>query len=192
MNATGATDNGRSAKPCSRNARVFISALTGEPITAHICYRSCQWDSAAAGIFCLDIFKLYKMHGYNSFDWRTKISYPEDLITQFYNNVSTQIALGVLPASASVAIQWHAHSSYVNLEFTTSGDHWTRTDYLIERILRSGIDVLKYEGLVDCLFFSLLIFSQAHCSIRDMQFPGHPTPHVASTGLRSPRSFQRR
>ncbi|KZP05946.1 alpha/beta-hydrolase [Athelia psychrophila] len=114
-------------------------------------------NCAAAGIFCLDIFKLYKMHGYNSFDWRTKISYPEDLITQFYNNVSTQIALGVLPASASVAIQWHAHSSYVNLEFTTSGDHWTRTDYLIERILRSGIDVLKYEGLVDwtCNFLGI-------------------------------------
>lgn len=167
-------------------------ALIGKPTPVYIYYRSRQCHSAAAGMFCLNIAELYFKHGYNAYDWRTKIAYPEDLMDQLYNNVSTQIALGVLPASASVAIQWHAHSSYMQLEFKTSGDFWTRTDYLVERVLRSGIDILKYVGLVDCMFSLLLDIFHAHCSIRDMQFPGHPTRHVASSKLRSPRRLQQR
>jgi len=68
---------------------------------------------------------------------------------QFYNNASTQVALGVIPELGSPLVKWYPHSPYVQLEFTTSGDFYARTDYLIERLLRSGIDVLKYEGLVD-------------------------------------------
>lgn len=74
----------------------------------------------------------------------------DGLLDQFYNNISTQIALGVVPASTSAPVKWNMQSEGIHLEFKMSGDFYSRTDYLLERILRSGVDVLKYEGIVDC------------------------------------------
>ncbi|KAF7980745.1 hypothetical protein HWV62_36771 [Athelia sp. TMB] len=107
-------------------------------------------NCAAAGGFCMSVVNFhYSAHGYNPYDWRTKTPYPEDLMNRFYNNASTQVALGVISELGSTLVKWSAQSQYVQLEFMTNGDFFARTDYLVERVLRSGIDVLKYEGLVD-------------------------------------------
>lgn len=97
----------------------------------------------------------YLARGYNPYDYRTTVPYPETLIQQFYNDISVQHELGVVSnVSESGPVPWNAHSVTLGTEFQLSGDFYAKTDYLIERVLRSGVDILIYEGMVDCACLS--------------------------------------
>lgn len=66
-----------------------------------------------------------------------------------------QAQLGVIASAADVPKYWPAHSSRVHMEYVYSGDWDRSTDVLFERLLRSGVAILKYEGMVDCEFLLL-------------------------------------
>jgi len=91
----------------------------------------------------------YLHPGYNPYDYRTKVPYPEQLQTAFYNNRSVQIELGVINEENMETVKWAPHVETIATEYRISGDFAKRTDYLMERMMRAGVDVLKYEGMVD-------------------------------------------
>lgn len=108
--------------------------------------------SAAAGMFCLAAVSFhYLARNYNPNDYRTTEPYPEAHLTRFYNNASVQFQLRVVsdPTTRSL-VKWQPHSSAIGTQFQMSADFFKRTDYLVERLLTSGLDVLIYEGMVDC------------------------------------------
>lgn len=100
--------------------------------------------SAAAGLYAGRISSFpYESTERNPYDYRRFTPYNETEMVMFYNNETIQRELGV-------SGEWVAHSRGVYAAFAISGDWDERTDYLFERLLRSGIDILKYEGMVDC------------------------------------------
>ena len=47
-------------------------------------------------------------------------------------------------------MKWEPDDAEINMTFQMSADFFRRTDFLLERLLRNGLDVLIYEGMVDC------------------------------------------
>ncbi len=103
-----------------------------------------------AGLYCESVTDLpYTSEGYNPYDYRIKEEYDETAVVSFYSSAKTQAALGVI-AAGDEAIKWQPHNAKLNVEYHISGDALRRSDHLVERMMRSGVDVLKYEGMVDC------------------------------------------
>lgn len=107
-------------------------------------------NSAAVGSLMREIATFpYTLTGLNNYDYRTSIPYDETSMTFFYNNATVQSQLGVI-APGEQAKLWEAHSPRVYIQYTSSGDWDVHTDVLFERLLRSGVSLLVYEGMVDC------------------------------------------
>ncbi len=112
-----------------------------------------SFSSAAAGQYSEAISAFpYQQANLNPYDYRTSAPYPESEIIAFYNNATVQAAIGVISSPQQEAKVWDTHSARVHAEFTfgETGDWNGHTDGLVERLLRSGVGVLKYEGMVDC------------------------------------------
>ena len=108
--------------------------------------------SAAAGMFCGTASSYhYTAHRYNPYDYRTTEPYFQAHLNRFYNNASVQYQLGVVsdPTTRS-PVKWEPDDAEINMAFQMSADFFRRTDFLLERLLRNGLDVLIYEGMVDC------------------------------------------
>ena len=108
--------------------------------------------SAAAGMFCETASSYHYMaHHYNPYDYRTTEPYSQTHLNRFYNNASVQYQLGIVsdPTTRS-PVKWEPDDAEINMTFQMSADFFRRTDFLLERLLRDGLDVLIYEGMVDC------------------------------------------
>ncbi len=90
------------------------------------------------------------MTGLNPYDYRTHTPYDESATIGFYNNATVQAELGVIAHPAEKPKLWEVHARRVMMEYVYSGDWDRHTDLLFERLLRSGVSILKYEGMVDC------------------------------------------
>jgi hypothetical protein len=113
--------------------------------------------SAAAGQYTSNIASLpYAQTGLNVYDYRTNDSYDERGIIAYFNNATIQAELGVISDVKDGAKLWEAHSPRVWAGFVYSGDWDIQTDIFFERLLRSGVSILKYEGMVDCEFIRLI------------------------------------
>lgn len=120
------------------------------------------FGSGAVTLFCEAATSYhYTAHGYNPYDYRSKTLYSETLINQFYNNVEVQIELGVA-TNASSPTRWDAHTRTILLEFHMSGDFLLKTDNFIQLILKTGVDILICEGMVDCTFHSGKLCRKTH------------------------------
>jgi carboxypeptidase C (cathepsin A) len=81
----------------------------------------------------------------------------------YWNNATVQYDIGVLSSLDQEPRKWEAHAFLVHQAYIRSGDWDVRTDFLFERLLRSGVGILKYEGMVDCeLGFSPTSFPSMH------------------------------
>lgn len=107
--------------------------------------------SVAAGLYTAQAASFpYGEAALNPYDYRRNAAYDESAVTSFYNNATVQAQLGVITSPMAAPKAWYAHSSRVYVEFIYSGDWDGLTDMLFERLLRSGVSILKYEGMVDC------------------------------------------
>ncbi|ORX36239.1 Alpha/Beta hydrolase protein [Kockovaella imperatae] len=106
-------------------------------------------ECSAAGLWTDKVSSFpYETTGLNPYDYRRSEPYDETHIIAFYNNASVQAALGVIQPGQPAKV-WESHSRRVAAEFILSGDWDERTDYLFARLLKSGVGILKYEGMVD-------------------------------------------
>ncbi|KAK4687542.1 hypothetical protein P7C73_g2582, partial [Tremellales sp. Uapishka_1] len=106
-------------------------------------------ECAAAGQYTAGLASFpYDQTGLNPYDYRRSTPYDETGVVAFYNNATVQAELGVIEADAAQKV-WDAHSARVHMAYVYSGDWDVATDFLFERLLRSGVSVLKYEGMVD-------------------------------------------
>lgn len=124
----------------------YFSFLLGSIVDSHLLV------SAAAGMFCETVSSYhYTAHHYNPYDYRTTKPYSDAHLDRFYNKASVQYQLGVVsdPTTRS-PVNWEPHSVEIAIAFQMSADFFRRSDFLLERLLRNGLDVLIYEGMVDC------------------------------------------
>ena len=129
--------------------------------------------SAAAGRYAEGVAAMpYMRTGLNPYDYRRPTPYDESGVVAFYNNASVQTRLGVV-----TPVLWEAHSVQLFYAFVYSGDWESQTDYLFERLLRSGVSVLKYQGMVDC---KSAVDEADH---RDMQLHRRSEDHVEPAGF---------
>lgn len=106
--------------------------------------------SIGAALYCDSISEIpYEDTGRNPYNYLRKDTDDESALDEFYNSADVQVALGVIRKETQ-PVRWLAHNMKLHSEYTLSGDFNRRTDHLMERILRAGVDVLKYEGMVDC------------------------------------------
>nr|XP_031858852.1 uncharacterized protein CI109_005671 [Kwoniella shandongensis]KAA5525924.1 hypothetical protein CI109_005671 [Kwoniella shandongensis] len=105
---------------------------------------------AAAGQYASTVASLpYALTGLNIYDYRTAEPYDETGVIAYYNNATVQAELGVIHKPSDASKLWEAHSARIWHAYVFSGDWDVQTDVYFERLLRSGVSVLKYEGMVD-------------------------------------------
>ncbi|WWD21407.1 hypothetical protein CI109_105892 [Kwoniella shandongensis] len=111
---------------------------------------SLSYGGAAAGQYASTVASLpYALTGLNIYDYRTAEPYDETGVIAYYNNATVQAELGVIHKPSDASKLWEAHSARIWHAYVFSGDWDVQTDVYFERLLRSGVSVLKYEGMVD-------------------------------------------
>ncbi|KAK8864746.1 hypothetical protein IAR55_002002 [Kwoniella newhampshirensis] len=144
----GAEDRGIPQLAQEGDCRWAQDRLTGGEKLMDSCEGSVA--CAAAGQYSSTVASFpYTMTGLNPYDYRISSPYDERGVIAYFNNASVQAVLGVIGKSSDKPLSWEAHSARVWHAYVYSGDWDVQTDVFFERLLRSGVSVLKYEGMVD-------------------------------------------